>query len=51
MICKQIYLTHKWDLNKYTTTQAQGGSRSNGYEGLLYTPQSSRTGVPPPDAV
>ena len=42
-IFKQIYLTHRWDTNKYTTP-GQNKPGSNGNDGVLNTPQSSRTG-------
>ena len=40
---KQFYLIH--------TTPGQGGPESNGDEGVLYIPQSSKTGASPSDAV
>ena len=46
-----IYLTHRWNPNKDATTPGQSGSGSHGNEGILYTPQGSRTGTSPPDAV
>ena len=36
MICKQIFLNNKWDLNRYYTS-GQTGPGSNGNEGILYT--------------
>ena len=50
IIFKQIYLTHKWDLNR-TTILSQSGPESNGNEEVLHTPQISRTGASQSDVV
>ena len=34
-----------------TTTPSQSGPESNGNEGVLHTPQSSRDRASPPDAI
>ena len=47
----KIYLTPRWNLNRYYTTEGQGGSGSNYNEIVLHTPQISRTGALPSDTV
>ena len=42
-----FHLTHEWHPNRPT----QSGSVSNGKEGLIYIPQSSRTGALPSDGL
>ena len=49
MIFKEIDLTHM--ILTDTTTLGQGGPGSNGNEGVLHSPQISRTEVSPSDAV
>ena len=44
MIFKQIYLTHRWDPNKYYHC-LPSRTGSNGHEGVLQTSQSSKTGA------
>ena len=50
MIFKQIYLTHRWDINS-TTTPSQSEPGSNGNERVHYTPQISYTEALSSDAI
>ena len=50
MIFKQIYLAYRWNPNRYKHS-GQGRPRSNGNEGVLYTPQIFRTGASPSDVI
>ena len=50
MICKHINSTHRWDPNRYYHF-GQSEPGSDGNEGVLNTPQISRTGASPSDPV
>ena len=49
-IFKQIYLTHRWILTD-TNTLGQSSPWRNDDEGILHTPQMSKTWTSPSDAV
>ena len=49
MIFKLIYLTYRWDSNRYY--HSVSGSGSNGNEGVLHSLPSSRAGTLPSDVV
>ena len=42
---KQFYLTHRWDPNRYYHKNSESGS--NGNEGVLHIPQSSKIQASP----
>ena len=46
-----MYLTHKWNPNRYNTTTSQSGSGSNGNKEVQHTPHISKFEVSPSDAV
>ena len=47
---EQFYLTYREEPNRYCLN-SQGGFGSNSDEGVLYTPQTSRTGDSPSDVI
>ena len=45
-----FYLTHRWESNRYYHS-GQSGPGSNGDEGVLHIPQTSKTGTSPSDSL